>query len=270
MELLFVVIFAGILVALVQDIKRREVDNWLTTLLFIFGLSFVIFEAIFNQEWNILIQGFIAVALGFVLMNLFYYGRVFGGGDAKLLFAMSPFFAGITFWGTVINMSVFILFLFFAGALYGLSYILVVYVLHFKEINKDFRKRFLFHDYKWYYFSGLILLLFSTLGGVFFFIVGTLIVLFPELYVFSKAIEDIVMIKALPGSRLREGDWLAEDEKIGRKIVRSHWEGLSLEEVEMLSKKKSVKIKDGIPFLPAFLIAYILYYYLLGYVLMLF
>ncbi len=67
------------------------------------------------------------------------------------------------------------------------------------------------------------------------------------------------MIRVLSGDKLREGDWLVNDEKIGKRVVKSNWEGLSGAEVKLLSKKKRVKVRDGIPFLPAFLIAYLLY-----------
>ena len=65
--------------------------------------------------------------------------------------------------------------------------------------------------------------------------------------------------------------WLAEDVKVGRKTIRADWEGISLENIKLLKKagKSKVRIKQGIPFVPAFLIAFILYYfrdYLIGFI----
>jgi Flp pilus assembly protein protease CpaA len=259
---LFVVFLIGIIIALVQDVKRREVDNWLTSFLFVFGVSFLVFASVLNGYWSLLGYGAVSVAITFVLMNVFYYGRVFGGGDAKLLFALSAFFVGATYLATLLNIFIFILLLFFSGALYGLSYILVVYAIHFKDANKEFKKRFDGKRYAPLFVIGLLFLFLGLFLDVFF-ILGMLLFVFPFMYVFAKVLEDVAMIKTLSGIKLREGDWLVSDEKIGRRVIKSNWEGLTKEEVNLLSRKKSVRVKDGIPFLPAFLIAYLLYYFLI-------
>ena len=93
LDFLFWLFFVGILVASLQDLKRREVDNWLNYGLLAFGIIFVVYNSLFNSNLNYLINGFILVAIAFVLHYLFYFGRVFAGGDAKLLLGMSPFFA---------------------------------------------------------------------------------------------------------------------------------------------------------------------------------
>lgn len=55
------------------------------------------------------------------------------------------------------------------------------------------------------------------------------------------------------------GDWLYEEVKIGKKNIKPYWEGLSEKEVELIRKSnKKVLIKQGIPFVPGFLIAFIL------------
>ncbi len=168
MELLFWVFLFGILIASVMDIKRREVDNWLTAFLFLFGVSFIIFSSIMNNDLGILVQGAIAVFVTFVLMNLFYYGRVFGGGDAKLLFALGVFFIGATYAVTLFNILVFVFLLFFSGAVYGLSYIIVIYFINFNKTNKEFRKRFNFKTYKFYFVAGAILLLLGIYFSLFY------------------------------------------------------------------------------------------------------
>jgi len=60
-------------------------------------------------------------------------------------------------------------------------------------------------------------------------------------------------------SELTFGDWIAKPIKAGKKIIKPNWEGLSEEEVELIRKfcKKKVLIKNGIPFTPAFLLAFL-------------
>ena len=67
------------------------------------------------------------------------------------------------------------------------------------------------------------------------------------------------MTRDISGEKLREGDWLVRDERVKGKIIKANWEGVSSEEVKMLRSKKKVRIKEGIPFVPAFLVALILY-----------
>jgi prepilin signal peptidase PulO-like enzyme (type II secretory pathway) len=62
-------------------------------------------------------------------------------------------------------------------------------------------------------------------------------------------------------SEIQEGDWLAKNVKLKTKTLKYSWDGLSKEDVKLLRKeKKNIKVKEGIPFAPAFLIAHILYW----------
>ena len=81
---------------------------------------------------------------------------------------------------------------------------------------------------------------------------------------FAKSIEDKSMIKKLKAEDLRPGDWLYEDVSIGKNKIKADWQGLSEEEINMLRRsKKKVKIKQGIPFVPSFLIAYIIWFFII-------
>ena len=74
------------------------------------------------------------------------------------------------------------------------------------------------------------------------------------------------MTREMKTKDLREGDWLAGDVKLAKnKTIKYSWEGLSGKEIAILKKyKKKVKIKYGLPFAPAFLIAHILYWMFAG------
>ena len=66
------------------------------------------------------------------------------------------------------------------------------------------------------------------------------------------------MIKNRDPWKLTEGDWLERDVKIGRKVIKKSVHGLSLKEIRILRKaKKKVLIKEGVPFTPAFLFAFV-------------
>jgi hypothetical protein len=66
------------------------------------------------------------------------------------------------------------------------------------------------------------------------------------------------MLKLVSPGKLTEGDWLEKEVKVGKITVRKTVHGLSFREIEILRRhKKKVLIKEGIPFVPVFLLALI-------------
>jgi Flp pilus assembly protein protease CpaA len=259
---LFVLFFIGLVVATFQDLKRREIDDWLNLFLVISGLAYWFYYAFFSGDTSVIFHvGFLLVVM-FLIMNLFYYGRVFAGGDAKLLFAMTPFFVGATFWMSLINIGVFALLLMIAGSIYGIFWSLVLWFLNREQVNAEMGKIWKGNKMLFVMVIVAVLLMIFTVKDMMFFILAGLFFVFPFLYVFAKGLENVSMIREIKGSDLREGDWLVQDVKVGRRVVKANWDGVSLEEIKMLSKKKKVLIKEGIPFVPAFLVAFILYWFL--------
>jgi Flp pilus assembly protein protease CpaA len=261
---LFWLFLIGIVVASLQDLKRREVDNWLNVFLLVASFVFVFYVAIFNRDVTIIFRAGFALVIMFVFMNLFYYGRVFAGGDAKLLVAMTVFFVGATFYVTLINIGIFLLFLMLSGSVYGLLYSFVLYVKDFEKVNKEMKKVF---DGRWWMVGACFVVMILGFVNFVFLVLGIIAVLTLGLYVFAKGLETVSMIRDVSGSELREGDWLVDDVKVKGKTIKSDWDGLSLEDIKLLKGKKKVKIKDGLPFVPAFLIAFLGYVFLKDYVL---
>jgi Flp pilus assembly protein protease CpaA len=255
---LFWLFFVGIIVASLQDLKRREVDNWLNLFLLLASFSFIFFQAIFQRDASIIFQAGFALVLLLILMNAFYYGRVFAGGDAKLLFAMTVFFVGTTFVITLTNIGVFLLFLMIAGSVYGLSYSLVLYFKDFEKVNKSMKEGFSNLWVRYSILFGIILFALSYVNWWFFFF-SIFALAFPLLYVFAKGLENVSMMRTISGKELREGDWLVDDVKVNGKTIKADWDGVSLEDIKLLKGKKKIKIKEGLPFVPAFLIAFVLY-----------
>jgi Flp pilus assembly protein protease CpaA len=258
---LFWLFLGGIIVASMQDLKRREVDNWLNLLLLVSGLVFVFFGAILRGEPDIIFLATFLLVVMFFVMNLFYYGRVFAGGDAKLLLAMTMFFLGVNFWESVGNIGIFLLFLMLAGSIYGLVYSFVLWLKNMGKVNKEMARVARANHVKYLEVLGVVLMLLGFVDFLFF-LIGAFIFIFPLLYVFAKGLENISMIREISGKELREGDWLVKDIKIGRNVIKADWDGLSLKDIELLKGKKKVMIKEGLPFVPAFLIAFLLYVFL--------
>jgi len=71
--------------AAIQDIKTREVSNWLNFSLIAFALAYRAFYSISKKDPKFFILGVLGFIIFFILAHVFYYGRAFAGGDAKLL-----------------------------------------------------------------------------------------------------------------------------------------------------------------------------------------
>jgi len=258
---LFWVFLAGIGIASFQDLKRREVDNWVNLLLLFSGIGFLIFSAVFESSADLIIFGIISFLIMFVLANLFYYGRIFAGGDAKLMFAMFALFVASTVSATLINIGMFILFFLIAGSIYGLIYSLALFFQNFENVKKEFKIQFKNVYLRYTVLAGIVLFVLSYVDWIFF-IPAVFFLLGPVLLVFAKALEGIVMIQTVSAKDLREGDWLVSNVKVGKKVIKADWEGLTKDNLKLLQKaKKKVKIKQGLPFVPAFLLAFILWWF---------
>ncbi|MEN7982190.1 MAG: A24 family peptidase [Nanoarchaeota archaeon] len=262
-EIIFLSVLAliWIIFATVQDLRKREVANWLNFSLIIFALGFRFFYSLFNENFNFFYQGLIGLGIFFVLGNLFYYGRIFAGGDAKLMIALGtvlPF--NYTF---LENSKIFISFLFiffFIGAFYGLFVSIFLTIKHFKKFKKELKKQFKKNKH--------FVLIFLVIGlGIFgfgflnelFFIFGGMIFFFPYLYLYAKAIDKVCMIKNVEVSNLGEGDWLYNNVQIGKDFIKASWDGLTEKQIKQIQRKyKMVKIRQGIPFVPVFLISFII------------
>ena len=269
LETIFLIVlgFVWILFAVIQDLKKREIANWINFSLIIFALIFRFFYSLFNNSgYSLFYQGLIGFGVFFILGNLLYYGKVFAGGDAKLMIALGaviPFSESLF---ANLNLSIiFFLFFLFFGALYGIIFSVVLGMKNKKAFAKEFAKEFSEKRKIFYIFlvAGIILIALSLFEIIFFYI-AILVFISPYLYLSAKAIDESCMIKKINTKELSEGDWLYKDMKLGGKLIKARWDGLSKEEIILLRKKKKiVLIRQGIPFSPVFLVSYAVLIYML-------
>ena len=263
-EIIFLILLAliWIIFAVVQDLKTREVANWLNFSLIIFALGFRFFYSLFsNQGFEFFYQGLIGLGIFFVIGNLFYYGRLFAGGDAKLMIALGAVLGFSE--SFLINLKIFVLFFFlflFTGAFYGLGISIVLSLKNFKKFKREFFWQ-LNKNRKLIYlvmFFGLVLMAFGFAEGLLF-VLGILVFILPYFYAYAKAVDESCMVKKVKTNQLTEGEWLYEDVKIGRKFIEKSWDGLSKEQIKKIKKRyKEIKIRQGIAFTPVFLISFLI------------
>lgn len=265
---IFLIVFALIwlVIASVSDLKKREVPNWLSFSFIIFALAFRAFYAVLNSDLWFFVYGLLGFIVFFILAYAFYYARIFAGGDAKLLMGMGvvlPF--SNNFITNLLSLTSFIFLLFLVGAVYSLIFSFALAVRNKKTFSKEFYKQAK-EQRKWFYISFIPAVLFFILAffnSILVFL-AIIFLLFPLLYVYAKAVEEACMIKQVSSKEVTVGDWLYREIKIGKRVIKPYWEGLSEKEVALLKKyNKKILIKQGIPFVPVFLIAFVAF--LLGY-----
>jgi len=262
-HIIFLIVLAlvWIFFAVIQDIRSREIANWLNFSLVVFALGFRFFYGLFfDIDFNFFYQGLIGFGIFFVLGNLFYYGRIFAGGDAKLMMALGavlPFSKSF-----FINLQIFVLFFILfliSGMIYGLVFSIVLMLKNWEDFKKEFLKQL--KKFKkiilGVFVFGLVFMCLGFLESMFFFL-GFFVFILPYVFIFARAVDESCMVKKIKPKDLREGDWLYKNVKMGKKLIKAKWDGLSKDNIKLLQRsKKNVLIKQGIAFAPVFLISFV-------------
>ena len=266
---LFGLALVWIVFATVQDIRKREVANWLNFSLVAFALAYRAFYSSYSSDWMFFAYGLLGFALFFGLANLFYYSGIFAGGDAKLLMGLGAVLPFENYMDLALVGGSFIFMLFLIGAVYSLVYSVFLVRRNYLRFAVEFRKNlgnkrnlllallfvlaFTFFVYSLFGIDFVLLLSGVFLASFVFF-----------LLIYAKSLE-VCMIKLVSPNKLTEGDWLVDDIRLNGRVIRKAVHGLSIEDIAKLKKAgKKVLVKEGIPFVPAFLLAFLIMVFFWG------
>ncbi|PIN95327.1 hypothetical protein COU56_01995 [Candidatus Pacearchaeota archaeon CG10_big_fil_rev_8_21_14_0_10_31_9] len=260
-DVLIMLTLAWILVAVYQDFKKKEIPNWVNFSLLIFALAFRLFYSIFSNDYSFILWGLAGFAVFFVLANLFYYSRLFAGGDAKLMMAIGAIIPFTNSWFDNLLIGIlFVICLLSFGAVYGLIYSVSLAFGNMSEFSREFRKRV--YENKQYILLDFLVLILFFVSGFFLaesmlLLIGAIIFVLPFIYYYTKSVEQSCLVKYTSIDKLTVGDWLAKEIKIKNKTIKPSWEGLTESDISLIKKnyRKDVLIKQGIPFSPVFLMA---------------
>ncbi|MEM3122045.1 MAG: hypothetical protein QXH60_01215, partial [Candidatus Pacearchaeota archaeon] len=192
---------------------------------------------------------------------------------AKLLISLGAILPlDDNFYDNFLIIVIFIIALLLGGAIYSLIYSIILSIKNKKSFVKNYKKLYI-ENIDYFYgilaFSS-VFIIYSLVSYDFIFLIFPLfaIGLF-FLYIYTKSVEQSCMIVEKKYEELSPGDWIIDEIKINGIMIKPNWEGLTKNEVDLLKKhRKKIRIKDGIPFTPAFLIAFLvvtyIYYFLNG------
>jgi len=267
-------IIAGLLIASYSDIKTREVPDWVNFSLIAAGIGIRLIMSAVQMNPMPLIEGAIGMIAGVVIAYTMFYAGQWGGGDSKLLMGLGALI-GIKL--SVAEVPFFFSFLintFLIGAVYGFIWALILAIRRRKDFVPALKKIAKNNSVKIIHAIviiaavafGIIALLINDfmlrLGAL---LIAILTLATFYLYVFIKSIEESCMKKYVAPDKLTEGDWIVEDIVYkGKRICGPKDLGIEkkqIQELMRLYKQKKVKrvlIKEGIPFVPSFLIGYLM------------
>jgi len=270
----FTIAFFVLLIGSYTDLRTREVPDWVNFGLIGTGFGVnLLFAAIF-WKLNFIINSIVGFAIFFILAWLMFRLGQWGGGDSKMLMGLGALFGIDVLSGEIPFLASFLLNALLIGALYGIFWSLYLisknrnkFALGFRKFAKKKKiikaKRNLL-----ILFIILILLAFivpdSFVRLILFYLALVSVFTF-YLWISIKAVEESCMLKYVLPSQLTEGDWIAKDVKINGKYITGP-KDLGIEKKKIrklieLYKKKKVKkilIKEGIPFVPSFFIAFVI------------
>jgi len=253
----------GLVIATIVDIKKREVPDWISYSMIASGFGIRLINSLTTNQWNYFLYGAIGFGIMFCIGVFMYYARQWGGGDTKLIMALGVIFA------TIGTNKLFLLDLFMnmmiLGAAYGITFGVILAIRRWKEF-KESLKKVMIKNRK----TRILTLMIGIAALAAVIIVDDnitkLIIAVPTIFMiayiylitFMRAVEKACMYKHIEVERLTEGDWVAEEVRVNNKAVCGPKDlGLEKEQIEELKKAKvkKVLVKEGIPFVPPFLIA---------------
>ena len=265
--ILFVVLTA-LIIASITDIKTREVPDWLNYSLLISGLAINGIFSLIYSNYSFIINSLTGLGIALVFALIMFYTGQWGGGDSKLLLGIGASMGSIlSFSGFVPS---FIINMLLVGSVYGLGWGIIValrnkklFLKKAKKIlsNKKLQKiKLIFTILSLLPFL-ILLINYNIINLILCLLLFFSLNLIIYVYIFSKIFEEAFMYKYVSPKKLTEGDWIADNIIIkGKKICGPKDLGINYKQIQKLIglKIKKVKVKEGVPFVPSFLIAFIL------------
>ncbi|MDO8481375.1 MAG: A24 family peptidase [Nanoarchaeota archaeon] len=255
--------FAYLVAGTITDFRSREVSDWANYGLISIGIALNAFLSISLLDWRPLAGSLAVFGLLWGFGWLMCRTGQWGGGDSKLLMGMGALYGFDSF---LISFLVGTLFM---GALYGLAWSFFLAFKHRDAFSGRFKA--LLHEWAQWRLVAFIALFSSALAWallprlLLLFSFCALVYLLLYLGLLIKAVEESCMRKWVSPDKLTEGDWVAKIVRHEGKVLAGpdDKEGISKSQVAKLQalyhkgKLQKVYIKEGIPFVPSFLLGWL-------------
>jgi Flp pilus assembly protein protease CpaA len=270
-----IIVLIALAIGTYTDFKTREVPDWVNKGLIAIGIGLSLLFSAIHSNWNYFLGSLAGFAAFFILAIVMYYSGQWGGGDSKMIMGIGAVI-GFNLINFNLRESFLLIFLFnllITGAVYGLLWSIALSIKNFKKLVKEFkktsRKKGVIKIKKLLIIFSLLVLIVilfvnqRSLELILFLLLLFVVTLF-YMWIYIKAVENVCMLKYVTPDKLTEGDWIAKNIKVNKKVVAGPKDlGIEKKQINQLvkfykqRKLKKVLIKEGIPFVPSFFIAYI-------------
>tara|TARA_Y100000310_G_scaffold341089_1_gene439058 strand:- start:2069 stop:2974 length:906 start_codon:yes stop_codon:yes gene_type:complete len=265
--------FLILLIGSYTDIKTREVPDWVNFGLIGIGFGVNLLFSIIFWEINFVLGSVVGFATFFAIAWVMFYTGQWGGGDSKILMGLGAMI-GIDIFSKQFFLFEFLINVLIIGALYGILWSIFMIFRNKKRFAKDFKKSL--KNKKIILVKRIILVSFIVFILAAIFIddavtklmlsyLAVILVLTFYLWVAIKSVEKTCMLKYVKPQQLTEGDWIAKNVNVNGKYITGPKDlGIEKKKIKKLiefykkGKVRKILIKEGIPFVPSFLIAYVL------------
>ncbi|MDO8460055.1 MAG: A24 family peptidase, partial [Nanoarchaeota archaeon] len=190
---LFGLAFLWTLFATIQDLKSREVANWLNFSFISSALAYRAFYSLSTKNHSFFLYGLAGLAIFFILANALYYSKVFAGGDAKLLMGYGIILPFQNITSLFFISLLFILLLFLAGAIYSIFYSFFIVSKNKIVFKKEFKEKAKKNRYVLIstLVIAIILLIYNPRSPIN--LALTIALLIPITYIYTKAIDKCML-----------------------------------------------------------------------------
>ena len=256
------IILIVLALATISDFRKKEVPNFLSFFLLFSAIGIRIMFFIFNPSLEAAFKPLFGLAFALPVAFVLYYLKQWGGADAKLFIALGIALGWSNERFSIVNFSLLLL---VAGGVYGIAFLIYLAVKQRKKLNfrNELRKR-----KKQFAFAIFVTLIIVFLSFKFVYVLPFALLPVAAFFasVFGKKL-DRLFVKQVKPEELVEGDWIAQKYSDGNKIIctpKTIATKRIIRKLIALKKKKKlnyIKVKEGIPFIPSFLIAFVLLYF---------
>lgn len=258
------------------DIKTREVPDWVNYSAIAAGIAVsLLFSIISSTVWPILFSLTGTLVFFAIACAMFYSGQ-WGGGDSKMLIALGSLlglefsfqYPFISLSQIIVSFWVNLLFVGVAYALFWSAFLALrnreKFVLQFRQQAAGIKTGRLAITALFAVAAAFIFL--APEPGIRFAAIGIAATLASGglIWMFAKSVEKSCMIKQIEPEKLTEGDWIARDVYVNKKYICGPKDlGIEKRQIRQLirlkqqGKIRKILVKEGIPFVPAFLLSFI-------------
>jgi Flp pilus assembly protein protease CpaA len=263
----------GLLIASITDIKTREVPDLVSHGMIFAGIGIGAIYSAASQSWMPLAYAGTGFGLGFLVGVLMFYTGQWGGGDSKIVMGLGALL-GASVWNLgQFDFITFLLDSLLVGSVYGVGYSVLLALRAPKRFLARLRET---ASEKKIILYRRIIIVFAAAGLLAAFLVPqdyrlvvfsftAVVYLFFYLILAVRVVEKEFMIRETSPDVLTEGDWIAREVHVGKRYIAGPKDlGVSREQIALLKKLhkqrkiSTVLLKEGIPFVPSFLIAFVL------------